>query len=248
MKEIIKITESNGKKAVSARELYDSLGYEKSQFSRWAKKNILENPYAIENEDWVGFDINVEGNLVKDYALGLDFSKKCCMLSKTTTGEKVRNYFIEVEKQVTETYLIPKTFSEALMLAANQAETIERQQKELSTASNHIKELAPKALFADAVSTSTASCLIGELSKILRQNGIEMGQNRLFDYLRKNGYLCQYGERYNQPTQKSMELELFEVKKTSINKPDGSILVTSTTKVTGKGQIYFVNKFLKTSV
>lgn len=110
-----------------------------------------------------------------------------------------------------------------------------------------VKEQAPKALFADAVATSTTSCLVGELSKILRQNGVEVGQNRLFDYLRKNGYLCQFGERYNQPTQRAMEMELFEVKKTSINKPDGTIMVTTTTKVTGKGQIYFVNKFLKSN-
>lgn len=112
-------------------------------------------------------------------------------------------------------------------------------------AESKVVELQPKALFADAVATSTQSCLIGELSKILRQNGIEIGQNRLFEYLRKNGYLCQFRERYNQPTQRAMEMELFEVKKTVINKPDGSILVSTTTKVTGKGCIYFVNKFLK---
>ncbi|MFW9596783.1 MAG: phage antirepressor [Paludibacter sp.] len=120
----------------------------------------------------------------------------------------------------------------------------EEKQKRIH-AEQTVKEQAPKALFADAVATSTASCLVGELSKILRQNGVEVGQNRLFDYMRKNGYLCQFGERYNQPTQRAMEMELFEVKKTSINKPDGTIMVTTTTKVTGKGQIYFVNKLLK---
>ena len=120
----------------------------------------------------------------------------------------------------------------------------EERQKRLQ-AEQTVKEQAPKALFADAVATSTTSCLVGELSKILRQNGIGIGQNRLFEYLRNSGYLCQFGERYNQPTQRSMEMELFEVKKTSINKPDGTIMVTTTTKVTGKGQIYFVNKFLK---
>ena len=122
----------------------------------------------------------------------------------------------------------------------------EEKQKRIQ-AEQTVKEQAPKALFADAVATSTASCLVGELSKILRQNGVEVGQNRLFDYMRKNGYLCQFGERYNQPTQRAMEMELFEVKKTSINKPDGTIMVTTATKVTGKGQIYFVNKFLKSN-
>lgn len=83
-----------------------------------------------------------------------------------------------------------------------------------------------------------------ELAKILQQNGVNIGQNRLFDWLRKNGYLCSKGEYYNQPTQRAMEMGLFEVKKTAINKPDGSVLVSCTTKVTGKGQVYFVNKFL----
>lgn len=119
----------------------------------------------------------------------------------------------------------------------------EEKQKRLN-AEDRVKEQAPKVLFADAVATSTQSCLIGELSKILRQNGVEIGQNRLFEWLRKHGYLCGQGERYNQPTQKAMELGLFEVKKTTINRPDGSIMVTTTTKVTGKGQIYFTNKFL----
>ena len=103
----------------------------------------------------------------------------------------------------------------------------------------------PKVLFAEAVETSQRSCLIGELAKILNQNGIKIGQNRLFQLLRDEGYLCKTGENYNLPTQRAMEMNLFEIKKTIINKPDGTILVTTTTKVTGKGQIYFINKFLR---
>lgn len=119
----------------------------------------------------------------------------------------------------------------------------EEQQKRIE-AEQKIRSDAPKVLFADAVSTSRRSCLIAELAKILQQNGIKIGQNRLFDWLRKNGYLCQKGQYYNQPSQKSMELGLFKIKQTTINKPDGSVLVSTTTKVTGKGQIYFVDKFL----
>lgn len=104
--------------------------------------------------------------------------------------------------------------------------------------------MKPKALFADAVATSDRSCLVAELAKILQQNGVNIGQNRLFDWLRKNGYLCSKGEYYNQPTQRAMGMGLFEVKKTAINKSDGSVLVSCTTKVTGKGQVYFINKFL----
>lgn len=106
------------------------------------------------------------------------------------------------------------------------------------------KELQPKAIFADAVATSNKSCLIGELAKIICQNGIDIGQNKLFRWMRNNGYLCSKGESHNQPTQKAMNLGLFEIKKTTITKPDNTLLVTVTTKVTGKGQIYFVNKFL----
>lgn len=119
----------------------------------------------------------------------------------------------------------------------------EEQQKRIK-AEQKIQSDAPKVLFADAVSTSRRSCLIAELAKILQQNGIKIGQNRLFEWLRKNGYLCQKGQYYNQLSQKSMELGLFEIKQTTINKPDGSVLVSTTTKVTGKGQIYFVDKFL----
>ena len=110
--------------------------------------------------------------------------------------------------------------------------------------SQKIQKDAPKVLFADAVSTSQRSCLVAELAKILQQNGVNIGQNRLFSWMRENGYLCQKGDYYNQPTQKAMKLGLFELKKTTITKPDGSVLVTTTTKVTGKGQIYFVEKFL----
>lgn len=104
---------------------------------------------------------------------------------------------------------------------------------------------APKVLFADSVAASHTDILIGDLAKLLRQNGIEIGQKRLFEWLRENGYLIkQRGLSWNMPTQKAMELGLFRVKETTINKPDGSVQISKTTKVTGKGQIYFVEKFL----
>lgn len=108
----------------------------------------------------------------------------------------------------------------------------------------HIKALMPGATFAKAVETSEHSILVGELARIIKQNGVEIGQNRLFSWLRDKGYLCKKGEMYNQPTQKALQMGLFELKKTVITKPNGDSLVTTTTKVTGKGQIYFVNKFL----
>ncbi|MCI5871636.1 phage antirepressor KilAC domain-containing protein [Streptococcus sp.] len=119
----------------------------------------------------------------------------------------------------------------------------EREAKKLLEA--QIEADKPKVLFADAVSASKSSCLIGELAKILKQNGIDIGQNKLFQWLRSNGYLIsRRGESWNQPTQKSMQLGLFELKKTNINHADGHTTVNTTTKVTGKGQQYFINKFL----
>lgn len=112
-----------------------------------------------------------------------------------------------------------------------------------------IEQLKPGAAFANAVATSAQSCLIGELAVILKQNGVDIGQNRLFEWMRKNGYLCSSANlsRYNQPTQKAMDLQLFEIKKTTITMPSGETIVKVTPKVTGKGQIYFVNKFLYNS-
>lgn len=132
---------------------------------------------------------------------------------------------------------IPQTFAEALRLAATQAEQIEKQQRQ-------IEADAPRVLFSHAVETSDKSVLIGELAKIICQNGVPTGEKRLFAWLRDNGFLCQYGERYNQPTQKAMEMGLFEIKKTTIQTAGGKTLISNTTKVTGKGQVYFVNKFL----
>lgn len=104
---------------------------------------------------------------------------------------------------------------------------------------------APKVLFADAVATSKDSCLVGQLAKVLRQNGYNIGQNRLFDYLRNEGYLCKSGENRNMPTQRSIDAGWFEIKEGTLYNLDGTVRITRTPKVTNKGQIYFVNKFLK---
>lgn len=118
-------------------------------------------------------------------------------------------------------------------------------QRQIEQRNAQIAEMQPKALFADAVAASHTSILIGELAKILKQNGVDIGQNRLFETLRQQGYLIRRnGTDYNSPTQKAMELGLFEVKESTVGNPDGSVRVTRTTKVTGKGQQYFINKFL----
>lgn len=120
--------------------------------------------------------------------------------------------------------------------------------EELEEKDKQIETMKPKVLFADAVSASSQSILVGELAKLLSQNGIQMGQNRLFSWMRENGYLIKDMKRtdYNMPTQKSMELHLFEIKETSIAHSDGHTSINKTPKVTGIGQVYFVNLFLKT--
>lgn len=148
------------------------------------------------------------------------------------------NKMEEVVKQVVQQAqpALPTTFAEALRLAAEQAEKIEEQQRQ-------IEAERPRVLFSQAVETSQDSILIGELAKLICQNGVDIGEKRLFTWLRSSGYLCQQGERYNQPTQKALEMGLFELRKITINVGDRT-KVRTTTKVTGKGQVYFVNKFL----
>ena len=125
------------------------------------------------------------------------------------------------------------------------AEGILIAQRIIESKNKEIERMKPKEVFADAVETSSTSILIGDLAKVLRQNGVETGQKRLFELLRNNGYLIKRnGTDRNMPTQKAMEMGLFEVKESTICNPDGSIRINKTTKVTGKGQLYFVNKFL----
>lgn len=140
------------------------------------------------------------------------------------TAQFVENYFGQLEPN--QKHALAMMFDESKRMSAQ------------------LKEQAPKVLFANAVETAHNSILIGDLAKIIRQNGVDIGQKRLFEWLRQNGYLIKDGQSKNMPTQKAMEMSLFEVKESTINNPDGSVRVTRTTKVTGKGQTYFVKKFL----
>lgn len=119
-------------------------------------------------------------------------------------------------------------------------------QKTIEEQTTQIERMKPKEIFADAVATSHTAILIGDLAKLLKQNGVETGQKRLFVWMREHGYLIKRkGADWNMPTQKSMEMGLFEVKESTVNNPDGSVRINKTTKVTGKGQQYFINKFLE---
>lgn len=125
------------------------------------------------------------------------------------------------------------------------ADLLQQAAEQLKRKDIQIEQMKPKALFADAVSTSDTPILVGELAKILHQNGVSMGQNRMFRWLRDNGYLIgRKGSDYNMPTQRAMELGLFKIKENAITHSDGHVTITKTPKVTGKGQVYFVNKFV----
>ena len=144
-------------------------------------------------------------------------------------------------------YMTPRKIEEILMnpdTIIGLAEALKREQAERRELAAKIEADYPKVLFADSVSASNTSILVGELAKLLRQNGVEVGQNRLFEILRNEGYLLRGGSGRNMPTQRSMELGLFEIKEITINRSDGGIDVKRTPKVAGRGQVYFVNRFL----
>lgn len=165
--------------------------------------------------------------------------------SKLPTAEKFERWVFEaVLPSIHRTggYMIAKQdetpeqiMARAVLVAQD---TIERQKKQ-------IDELKPKALFADAVAASDGTCLVGELAKMLKQNGVNIGQNRLFSWLRENGYLGKTGSNRNVPTQRSMEQGLFRIKETAVTHSDGHVTINRTPKVTGKGQRYFIEAFAK---
>ena len=241
--ELIKIIEKDGKKSPSARSLYEHLGYDFKNWSRWSQKNIIDNEFAFENIDYqlvvIEKSDNLKGNFASDFALSIDFAKKLSMMAKTEKGEIARNYFIECEKVAKNG--IPKV--SRLEFAKMLVEAEEKNEKLML----ELKKNEPKVLFANAVVGSASSCLIGELAKIICQNGFEIGRNRLFEWLRAEGYLGKFGERKNIPNQKYVEMGLFELKKGVRSGNDGVMRHTITTKVTGKGQVFFVNKFLSDS-
>ena len=234
MNEIINITlNDNHEPVVSGRQLHEALEV-KTEYKKWFSR-MTEYGFN-ENEDFLKVTqkclTSSTGQNTTDHIIKLDMAKEIAMIQRTERGKQVRQYFIQVEKDFNSP---EKIMARVLLIADQKVHKLEAQ----------IEADRPKVLFADAVSASKSSCLIGELAKILKQNGIDIGQNKLFQWLRAHGYLIsRRGESWNQPTQKSMKLGLFELKKTNINHPDGHTTVNTTTKVTGKGQQYFINKFL----
>lgn len=228
----------NGEVVVSGRTLHKALEI-KTRYDNWFKRmteyGFEENiDYIATVQKWT----TAQGNLTQhtDHIIKLDMAKEISMIQRSEPGKKARQYFIRVEKHWNSPEMIMKR---ALQIA----------DKKIISLEEKIALDKPKVLFADALTTSNSSILIGELAKLLKQNGVEIGQNKLFEWLRANGYLIKKkGELYNLPTQYSMDLGLMDIKKRVINNADGSTRTTRTTKVTGKGQQYFINKFLNNEV
>lgn len=230
----------NQEPIVSGRELHEALEIEtpyKKWFDRMCEYGFVEN----QNYCTVGQKCPIANGGYQDvtnHAIKLDMAKEIAMIQRNEKGKEIRKYFIQVEKDFNSP---EKIMARALKIAEDRIQTLSITTKELE---NKIEEQKPKVIFADSVETSESSILIGDLAKLIRQKGIEIGQNRLFQWLRDNNYLIKSGERKNMPTQTAINMGLFEIKERSILNPDGSNRLTRTTKVTGKGQIYFVNKFL----
>lgn len=237
---LIPINYDGEQPTVSARDLHLGLGVTE-RFSAWFNRQLQ---YGFqENVDYVGckeFNTLAKQEL-QDYQISVDMAKQICMIQRSEKGRLYRQYFIDLEKA----WNTPEQImARALKMADKEIDKLKSNNAVLL---EDVQRMKPKEIFADAVSASHTSILVGELAKLLKQNGVETGQRRLFTWLRNNGYLIRRdGADRNMPTQKSMELGLFEVKETVITNPDGSVRISKTPKVTGKGQQYFINKFLAT--
>ena len=242
---LIPINYDGEQPTVSARDLHEGLEI-KTAFKDWFPRMC---EYGFE----AGKDFNplknervrIEGDRevtreLTDYNISVDMAKQICMIQRSEKGRTYRQYFLDLEKAWNTPEQI---FARALKMADREIEKLKTNNAALL---EDVERMRPKEVFADAVSASHTSILIGELAKILKQNGIEIGQKRMFDWLRANGYLIKSGSSKNMPTQRSMEMNLFEIKEGSYINGDGVNVTTKTTKVTGKGQQYFINKFLTT--
>lgn len=239
MDEIIKINYESEQPTVSARELHEGLEIN-TRFNDWYKR-MCEYGFA-ENVDYQAITqkrVTAQGNetTFMDYEISIDMAKQICMIQRSEKGKQYRQHFLDLEKA----WNTPEqVMARALKIANSEIDRLKANNRTLIADTERMK---PKEIFADAVSASEMSILVGELAKMISQNGYKIGQNRLFAWLRDNGYLMKGGSSRNMPTQKSMEQKLFEIKETTISNPDGSIRINRTPKVTGKGQVYFVNKF-----
>ena len=239
MNDIILSTQ-NGEPVVSSRQIAESFGKEHKHVLDAVKNLVAENSAAKSM-----FHLSSFENRGKKYPMYLMNRDGFSLLAMGFTGKEAVQWklkyiaaFNAMEKQLVQRPPLSRSelMAQALIAAHD----------ELEHKNAQIAELTPKGIFADAVSASKQSILVGELAKLLCQNGVDIGPNRLFDWLRANGYLIRRnGTDRNMPTQRAVEMGLFEIKETTVVHSDGHTTINKTPKVTGKGQVYFVNLFLK---
>lgn len=237
MNEIIQINYESENPTVSARDLHEGLEIKtafKDWFPRMAEYGFEEGKdFCSKKSESTG------GRPSVDYEVSVDMAKQICMIQRTEKGRTYRQYFLDLEKA----WNTPEqVFARALKMA-NQK--IDELKADKSILIEDVQRMKPKEIFADAVSASRTSILVGEMAKLLRQNGVDIGEKRMFAWLRNNGYLIKGGRSdHNTPTQKSANMGLIETKETVIIDGKGISHVRPTPKVTTKGQQYFINKFL----
>lgn len=235
MNELFNVTTNGDKLTLSARELHKELNIA-GRFSRWFEQmseyGFEENVdyTSVQNCTEVQNNGGIQVRELQDYQITLDMAKEIAMLQRNEKRKQIRKKLIELEKAWNSP---EKVMARALDIA----------HKTIANLQIENEEMKPKAIFADAVATSDTSILIGDLAKLIKQNGTDIGQKRLFERMRNDGYLIKTGTSKNMPTQKAMEKGLFEVKERVISNPDGSVRETKTPVITGKGQICFINKF-----
>lgn len=231
MTNLINVTvNDNQEPVVSGRDLWEALGV-KTPYDKWFPRMVSYG--FAEGEDFSTFLSKSTGGRPKtDHVVKLDMAKEIAMIQRNDKGKEVRQYFIQVEKDFNDPQ---KVIARALVLA----------QKELNTLRVEMEEQKPLVNFANAVSTSEDSILIGDFAKLMSQNGVKIGQNRLFEWLRQKGFLIsRKGESWNMPKQEYLDKGLFEVKESTVKASGGLVKLYRTTKITGKGQIYFSDLIL----
>lgn len=239
MKELLKINYEAEQPTVSARDLHEALEI-RERFSLWFSRyaDVFEKGTDYQSVGKPTVVNNGAKRVLDDFLLSTDMAKHISMMTKTEKGKIMRQYFIDLEKA----WNTPEqVMARALKLADKTIDTLKEDNKKLIEENEKMK---PKEIFADAVRASSSSILIGDLAKLLRQNGVDTGQKRLFEQLRNEGYLMKTGSSRNMPKQKSMNMGLFEIKESTHIDGNGCNIVTRTPKATGKAQIYFVNKFV----
>lgn len=229
------ITVNTDTQTVSARELHEKLNIG-TKFTTWFER-MCEYGFTEGSEFFpkLGETSEQGGRPSVDYEITLDMAKQICMIQRTPEGKMCRQYLIDLEKA----WNTPEQImARALKMADRTIESLKVENRALV---EKIEQDKPKTIFADAVSASDSSILMRDLAKLIRQNGVEIGEKRLYKWMRERGYICK-GD--TMPTQKAMELGLFEIIVRTVERGNGLPMETKTAKVTGKGQIYFVQKFL----